>query len=126
MRKLDDFEGRSSLRGWLYGICVKCAAAHRRRAHQRYEDLDQEPAELLAGDDPERSLAAQRSLDLLQRALAELRPEQRDVFILYEIEQLTMPQVADLLSCKLQTAYSRYKAAKEQVTTFVRRETRDD
>ena len=56
----------------------------------------------------------------------ELRPEQRDVFILYEIEQLTMPQVADLLSCKLQTAYSRYKAAKEQVTTFVRRETRDD
>jgi RNA polymerase sigma-70 factor (ECF subfamily) len=47
--------------------------------------------------------------------LASLDEPQRAVFVLYEIEQLTMKQVAEALGCPLQTAYSRHQAARAQV-----------
>src|SRR4051812_1143348 len=36
-RRLADFEGRSSVRTWVYGICVRVASDWRKRAHVRRE-----------------------------------------------------------------------------------------
>src|SRR5688572_24542029 len=36
-RGLPEFGGRSSLQTWLYGICLRVASNHRRRAHVRRE-----------------------------------------------------------------------------------------
>lgn len=125
-RKLPEFEERSSLKTWLRGICVKTAAAHRRRAHVRHETPVALHKEELALGTPEIDLENERRLALLQRALDALDDDRREVFVLYEIEQMTMKEVAEVLGCKLQTAYSRYHSAKEQVTAFVQRESGDD
>lgn len=122
-RRLSDFEGRSSLRTWLYGIAVRTAAAFRRRAAARYEiPVDEVPDGEVGASAPDAHAAAREALRALDRALETLDDARRAVFVLYEIEELDMPEVAAALGCPLQTAYSRHKVAREQVLTFLRRE----
>lgn len=113
-RKIAGFEGRSSLRTWLYRICQHAASDYRRRASVRYEVMMEAPHEHdpRRQDDPARALEARAAV---QFALARLDEAKRDVFVLYEIEGLTMREVCDVLGCPLQTAYSRLHAARKIV-----------
>lgn len=111
-RKLASFEQRSSLRTWIYGICLRTASDYRGRAFRRREILHEEPPE--EGRCPaQEATASQREVrDRLVELLDELVEEQREVFVLYELEELTMREVAEVLDCPLQTAYSRLHAAR--------------
>jgi len=125
-RRLDDFEGRSSLQTWLYGICVRIAHAYRRQASTRKERvMDEPPAPSIPppqDDDMQRQEARHR----LQRILEELDEAKRSVFVLYEIEQLSMKEVAEALGCPLQTAYSRHQAARKHVLAAFERQRRQE
>jgi RNA polymerase sigma-70 factor, ECF subfamily len=123
LRRLDDFEGRSTLTTWLYGICVRVAHNYRRR--------NQSSRELLVEALPELTAAAQQESAVEQgewrRALAALLDQldegQRAAFVLYEIQRLSMKEVADALGCPLQTAYSRHKSAQARVLAAFQRHT---
>jgi RNA polymerase sigma-70 factor, ECF subfamily len=119
-RRLADFRGDSSLRTWLYGIAVRLASEHRRRAHVRREIPTSEPpvAETRATelDQVERS----ELRDLFNSILDGLDDARRAVFVLYEIEDLDMLEVAKIVDCPLQTAYSRLHAARRFVAAAVR------
>lgn len=117
--RLDSFEGRSALRTWIYGICIRRASDYRSRAFRRRELLQDElpergvePAQLVHAES--RELAVE-----LARLLDGLRDEQREVFVLYEIEELSMKEVAQLVGCPLQTAYSRLHAARSAMRTLL-------
>ena len=114
-RKLGEFEGRSSLKTWLYGICLRVGSDHRRRAHVRNERPQAEPAEHLASAGGLGPDARAEARSELQALLGELDEEKRTVLILYELEGLTMKEVAEVVGCPLQTAYSRLHAARERV-----------
>jgi RNA polymerase sigma-70 factor (ECF subfamily) len=67
---------------------------------------------------PERqtdNVRLQEYLARLDRMLDLLDEQKRSVFILYEIEQMTMTEVATLVGCPLQTAYSRLHAARGRI-----------
>jgi RNA polymerase sigma-70 factor (ECF subfamily) len=120
-RRLPDFDGRTALRSWIYGICVRTASDYRRRMRGRKEqpmDLFPEPA-VPAPQDEE--LERRRARALLEAVLDDLGEEKRAVFVLYELEELTMGEVAAALGCPLQTAYSRLYAARTAVTNAFRR-----
>lgn len=111
-RRLPDFERRSSLKTWLHGIVVRVARDHRRRRARKA------PGETLDRDvlDPGASPADQASTSerwrLLDRLLEELGTERREIFVLSEIEELTIPEIAELLELNVNTAYSRLRAAR--------------
>lgn len=120
-RRLSEFEHRSSMRTWLYGISVRLALAHRRRAHTKRELPTATPPEVVSPDGPHDKLADREARELLDRALDALDDDKRAVFVLYEVEQLPMNEIARAVECPLQTAYSRLHAAREQVQSFLRR-----
>ena len=122
-RKLPGFEGRAKVTTWVYGICVRVASDHRRRAHVRYEtslDAAPEPAAEATQDAAMAQADARRALD---RALAALDDDKRVVFVLYEIEELPMADVAEAVGVPLQTAYSRLHAARRQLADALGRRT---
>jgi len=114
-RKLDRIEPGCSMRTFIYGICLRVAADFRGRAHLRRERLYAEPPDTQLPPTQERQLSDRQALQLLEQVLAGLDPAQRTVFVLYEIEEQTMPEIARTVGCPLQTAYSRLHAARRSV-----------
>ena len=115
-KKRAEYDGRAPVRSWIYGICVRTASDYRRRAHRRYEILAE-----ATGPEPSEPARQERAIDFardrarLQVVLEALGPGQREVFVLYELEELSMPEVARVLECPLQTAYSRLHSARKAV-----------
>jgi RNA polymerase sigma-70 factor, ECF subfamily len=113
-RKLPEFEGRSSLKTWIYAICIRTASDYRRRAHVRREAIGDVPDERISAPQLQ-ELERRRVKVILDRALDALDDDKRAVFVLFEVEKLSMHEVAAAVDCPLQTAYSRLYAARKQI-----------
>ena len=120
-RRLGDYDGRASLRSWIYGICTRVAADHRRRRAGRRERPEDPLPELALSSHQEGDLERRRAEALLAKTLDGLDEEKRAVFVLFELEEFSMSEVAAAVGCPLQTAYSRLYAARKAVTSAFRR-----
>jgi RNA polymerase sigma-70 factor (ECF subfamily) len=119
-RRLDEFKGRS-LRGWLYGICVRVASDYRRSAVVKRRSRDPVP-EVAIQPAAEGQVEAKQLESRLLAALDELDYDKRVVFVLYELEELTLREISEALSVPLQTVYSRLHSARDHVRrTFAAR-----
>jgi RNA polymerase sigma-70 factor (ECF subfamily) len=106
-------------RAFLLGTCARLAANQRRKLARRPEDLDAEPDErpsLLP--DPEEALAVKEQRALLDRGLELLPLEQRAVFVLFELEGFSLPEIARDLAIPLGTATSRLRRAREKFESW--------
>jgi RNA polymerase sigma-70 factor (ECF subfamily) len=112
------------VRTWIYGIAMRVALAHRRKAHVRHEVFDDEPRELADPSPVVTALehAAQKQIfELAAEALSKMDDDKREVFALYELEGLTMAEVATSLEIPESTALSRLYAAREEIQRFVQK-----
>lgn len=119
-RQLARFEGRSTLRTWIYGVCRNVAHAARRKRSSR-EVLTAEPPETEEPARADAQLWLKEAHAQLLAALAALDEGQRMVFVLYELEELTMEEIAAAVGAPLSTCYSRLHAAREKVQAAGRR-----
>lgn len=120
-RQLPGFRGDSTLKTWVCGVTLRVARSHLRLARVRRVLLGHPPAEpSVPAVQFESALLAER-VRLLQRALDELSHEQRRVFVLYELEELPMRDIARVLGCREKTAYTRLHAARQKVERLLRR-----
>jgi RNA polymerase sigma-70 factor, ECF subfamily len=125
-RRLSEYDGRATMRGWIYGICVRKASDHRRLSHKRHESpTDAVPEQIGEAPQP-RDLERKRAIEALDAALNELDEDKRATFVLFEIEGLPMQEIATVLGCPLQTAYSRLHAARKSIEALIRRNQGDE
>lgn len=111
-RRLADFEGRSSITTWLFGIAYRVVRDHRRSAAARAK----REALVTAGrppTEPDRKLSRTQAAGVLDDLLAGLDDEQREVLVMADIVNMTAPEIAELTEAKLNTVYSRLRLARQ-------------
>ena len=122
--KLPEFEGRSSLRTWLFGICQRVASDYRRSAPVRREvvtDVTELDVASHAADDLAAKAETQQRAAMAEAILNKLSDEQRVVFVLFELDEQSGQEIAELLGISLGTVRSRLRLARETFRREVKR-----
>lgn len=115
--RLSDIEpGRE--RAFAFGTALRVAQSTRRRLGRELpsDAFDERP---LVGAAPDELVEQKRARELLDRVLLEMPLESRTVFVLFEIEALSSPEIAQLLEVPLGTVASRLRRAREQFRALV-------
>jgi RNA polymerase sigma-70 factor (ECF subfamily) len=114
-RRLSDFEGRASLKTWLFGITRRVVQGYRRgRARKPVDPLGDKDRDVIdpGARNAETQLDVVEATRLLHSLLEQLDDEKREVFVLSELEEMSGPAVAEALDLNLKTAYARIHAAR--------------
>jgi RNA polymerase sigma-70 factor, ECF subfamily len=107
-RQLPGFEGRSSLRTWIFGIAQYTAMNHRRSARRKNGPLEPLHEGLRSADPSPHAQAEARQLaDVIFRFCEELDEGRRTVFVLGLLEEVPAAEIAELLAIPVNTVYSR-------------------
>jgi len=123
---LADFAGRSSLSTWLTRIVVNEALGRVRAARRRRTRLDSTSVLIMdeyrdklmrgsAPPSPDSTLAREQLRALLEKAIAELPDAFRSVFVLREIEALTVDETAEVLGLSPNTVKTRLHRARRKL-----------
>jgi RNA polymerase sigma-70 factor, ECF subfamily len=112
--RLAAFRGDSSVRTWIYGIALNHARAWRRKGTRREQPVAAVPEN--AGPGEQVAIALRRRL---LAALDALDDDKRAVFVLHELEQRSMEEVAQIVGCGLFTAYARHRAARKKLAELL-------
>ncbi len=121
-RAIDKFEARSSLSTWLYRIASNAALMRLRRKEPEQVSVD-EPIEQDDGDLiprqffdfcclPEDDLMRDEAREEMARAVEELSPTLKSVFILRDIEGLSTQETAEALDLSISAVKSRLMRAR--------------
>ena len=115
--RLASFEGRSQLRSWIFGICMRVASDHRRSAPVRREvitdhiDLNRDATAHDAN--PLVRAESRQAVAIAESILNQLPEEQRVVFVLFELEEMSAEEIATLVDVPVGTIRSRLRLARE-------------
>lgn len=117
-RRLPEFEGRSSVRTWLFSITLHVVRRHRRTFQRKTRHLATEEGELEAvpesgRKDPLEAAAKAEAVRVLHELLDQLDDEKREVFVLAELEQMPAADIGEALGINVNTIHSRLRAARQ-------------
>jgi RNA polymerase sigma-70 factor (ECF subfamily) len=107
-RRLPEFEPRAEITTWLYAITRRVALAHCRKGG-RTEPLEDEP---VGRADTFAAVSHAQASSTVTAILDTMDETKRLVFMLVELEQLSVPEVAQMLEINLNTTYSRLRLAR--------------
>jgi RNA polymerase sigma-70 factor, ECF subfamily len=126
-RRLDSFDGRAKPKTWISRILLNVVQHHRRtlarkspraRAGDEPGDPDELPA---GGPNPCEAFVLGERSQIVQRLLDSIDEDKREMLVLAEIEELPVPEIAEILGLKLNTAYSRLRLARRAFDDAVAR-----
>lgn len=122
-QRVHTWDGSSRITSWLYGVCLKVAAAHRRRAYVRREVATAEHADVTddAAVSPEQSAARRQAKARLDEILDEMPLERRAVFVMFEVDAMSCEEIAATTGAPLGTVYSRLRTARQDFEQGLRR-----
>lgn len=121
-RRLDDITPDPVVeRSFLLGTAYRVGRSLKRKAARESPEEDVDPGADSAPN-PEEQLDDKRAREVVYRVLAELEDDVRPIFILYELDGLTMIEIANLLDLPRGTVGSRLRRARDDFKARYERE----
>jgi len=114
--RIGGFRKEAAFATWLYRLATNECLRHLGRRSRPMEPLVEEPICGAAGPDQLLEHA-----DLLERALRQLNPSLRAVFLLREAEELSYQQIAEVLGVAPGTVASQLSRARAELQAYLRR-----
>jgi RNA polymerase sigma-70 factor, ECF subfamily len=110
-----ELEDRTGIRTWLYRAAVN-HVRHRRRSWSRYQGLmgrfERHATDAEKADGPDEGASRTERGRLVHECVAELSDKLREVFVLYELEELEGNEIAEILDLPVNTVWSRLRLAR--------------
>jgi RNA polymerase sigma-70 factor (ECF subfamily) len=126
-RKISTFRGESAFSTWLHRLAVNVVLMHLRKKGLQVISLDEtdtfkeEPVKRDYGDD-DRRLTGSVDRICLQRAIADLPPGYRAVFVLHDVEGYEHNEIAEIMNCSVGNSKSQLHKARMKLRDRLRRE----
>lgn len=115
-RRLPEYDGRASMKAWLLGITVRVVADHRRRYRRKESHCEptDEDAIVSSMPAPIDEVEQAESVRLLADILSQLDEDKREILVLRQLEEMTVPEIAEVLRANVNTIYARLRAARRE------------
>jgi RNA polymerase sigma-70 factor, ECF subfamily len=116
-RKISTFRGESAFSTWLHRLTVNVVLMHLRKKGLQQVSLDEpdtsqdEPVKRDYGDD-DRRLTGSIDRIGLQKAIADLPPGYRTVFVLHDVEGYEHNEIAEIMNCSVGNSKSQLHKAR--------------
>ena len=132
-RRLVEYDGQTPLKRFLLGIVTRVASDYRRR----YRRKEGKAVALATHDDGEERFASElpppnetverrETARMVDELLAKLDDDKREVLVLTELEELTAPEIAEVIGVNVNTVYTRLRAARLAFESIYERHRADD
>jgi len=116
--KLSTLQRPEALRSWIYGIVRRTVSDHRRSRGSRDAARNRHSDEINSTSSAQASpldlIERKSELELLENILEKLDEPTREIFVMVEVLEMTVPEVVQALEIPLNTAYSRLRLAREE------------
>jgi RNA polymerase sigma-70 factor (ECF subfamily) len=123
-RKAGSFRGESQFTTWLHRLTVNQVLMHFRRRGSRAEQTTEDgeaPVQVVRGtEDPSRMAAVDRIA--LDKAVSQLPPGYRAVFVLHDVEGHEHEEIARMLGCSVGTSKSQLHKARMKLRGLLRQQ----
>jgi RNA polymerase sigma-70 factor, ECF subfamily len=114
-RGLKQFEGRSSLKTWLFRIAINTAKNELRKRSRRPTVIEsplQEMEEILSSGNKTEIQAALHKNERLQYAFAQLKDHEKEILLLKHAEKMTYEEISSRLNLSLSASKMRAQRAR--------------
>ncbi|MEQ1824256.1 MAG: RNA polymerase sigma factor [Fimbriimonadaceae bacterium] len=111
-KSIGSFNGSSTLRTWLHRIAINEYRQWRRKRRWVGQIFREEPSS-------DQGVKSFESGYVLAQAMGKLSGKLREAFVLFEVEQLSMNEVAQVLDIPVGTAKARVSYARQQLRTLL-------
>jgi RNA polymerase sigma-70 factor (ECF subfamily) len=124
-RKISTFRGESAFSTWLHRLVVNVVLMHLRKKGLQQVSLDEldtsqdEPVKRDYGDDDLRLMGSVDRIGLA-RAIRELPPGYRTVFVLHDIEGYEHNEIAEIMNCSVGNSKSQLHKARMKLREWLR------
>lgn len=119
-RRLSEYDGRATLQSWVYGILANTVRDYRRSFRRKQAPLvaaehDEQLGPASSRGSPERRAQLSQDLALLNELLEALPEDQRELIVLADLEQLSVPEICGCIGGNHNTVYSRLRVARDNL-----------